>query len=451
MRQERAEADAVFGARLKQARDDAGLSTLKLAEHLFLKRESVDRYMRGERRPSRDLVARWEELCGLDPGSLVDEYDRLPPRGPAAKSMDVSSAEESRSPDDPVTVDPDNTDAAVEAGATVDPQPALLETDRRHVDPPNASPTPRGQSRWPVGVLVVVGVLLVTATGFFVGRVAKTPRTADPPQSLATSRNLELRVPANWLRIQPNVALPRLGLSEPIVITADRPRGAGVIAGVSTATGAALLAPSTLRRLERRPRQDVAERLGTLDAYRYLDLKIRGFAGRLTLFVAPTSIGVVTLACFTPEADSLRFPRSCRSVAQSVRLLRGHSYPLGPSTAYQRSLKAVLAGLNIARGRHRAALKAAHSHHGQAAIADRLGTDFAVAHARAQDLDVSPRELGAHRQILRALTSTSRAYARLAAAARQESPTHFERAAKHVVRAERRVKTALRSLSRLGY
>src|SRR5204863_8119048 len=39
MGDERAEADGVFGTRLKQARDDAGLSTLELAEKLFLTRE----------------------------------------------------------------------------------------------------------------------------------------------------------------------------------------------------------------------------------------------------------------------------------------------------------------------------------------------------------------------------------------------------------------------------
>lgn len=58
MGEESAEADAIFGARLKEARDEAGLSTVELAEKLFLKRESVDRYMRGDRRPSGDLVER---------------------------------------------------------------------------------------------------------------------------------------------------------------------------------------------------------------------------------------------------------------------------------------------------------------------------------------------------------------------------------------------------------
>lgn len=80
MHQELAEADVVFGARLKRARDDAGLTTVQLAEQLFLTRESVDRYMRGQRRPSAELVTRWEDLCGLAPGTLIEPFRRLPPR-----------------------------------------------------------------------------------------------------------------------------------------------------------------------------------------------------------------------------------------------------------------------------------------------------------------------------------------------------------------------------------
>jgi len=86
-----ATADIEFGARLKRARDDAGLSTAELAERLVFSREAIDRHMRGERRPTRDVVARWEEVCGLEAGSLVEEYDLLPPR--RARRSDAARAE----------------------------------------------------------------------------------------------------------------------------------------------------------------------------------------------------------------------------------------------------------------------------------------------------------------------------------------------------------------------
>lgn len=74
------EADVEFGALLKRARDAAGLTTAAIAEQLPAARESADRYMRGQRRPDQTVVARWEEICGLKPGSLLDAYKALPPR-----------------------------------------------------------------------------------------------------------------------------------------------------------------------------------------------------------------------------------------------------------------------------------------------------------------------------------------------------------------------------------
>lgn len=441
MGDERAEADGVFGARLKQARDDAGLSTLELAEKLFLTRESVDRYMRGERRPSRDLVERWEELCGLAPGSLVDDHSRLPPRRtPSGKGAPTAPA------GPPVAEDlsPD----------TGRPQPPLVDDDSLGRESAagrvlaTAGPARRRALVW----ATILAAVAAGALGLFVGHsFNNSPNAPDQPESLASNRDLEVRIPASWLRTTPAVEHPDLGLSDAIVIAADSPRGAGVIVGTSNATGSTLLPPTTLRRLDRRPQQDVGERLGTLDAYRYADVRIRDFRGRTTLFVAPTSIGVLTLGCFTSAPATPAFRRRCRGIAQSVRLRRGRSYPLGPSASYQRALNSVLGQLNAARQHDRDALALARTHQGQAAIADRLGARFAVARARLADFDVSPRDLGAHRQLLRAMTAAVDAYIRVAGAARRGGRVRYNRAVRTVIDAEDRVKTAIRRLARLGY
>ena len=70
-----------FGKLLRKARDDVGLTTEQLSRQLYCARETVDRWMRGERRPNRDVVVRWEELCGIAPGTLVGPYNDLPPFG----------------------------------------------------------------------------------------------------------------------------------------------------------------------------------------------------------------------------------------------------------------------------------------------------------------------------------------------------------------------------------
>ena len=75
------EAMEQFGLRLRQARDDAGLTSEQLARHLYLQRRSVDRYMRGQRRPTQNLVSEWERVCGLSPGSLLEQYPARPAKG----------------------------------------------------------------------------------------------------------------------------------------------------------------------------------------------------------------------------------------------------------------------------------------------------------------------------------------------------------------------------------
>ena len=339
--------------------------------------------------------------------------------------------------------------AATDEGAVVEePMPRVI--DSHESDHAIAATVPNRP--WALVAAVIVAAIVAGAVGLFIGRSVHAPNAPDRPESLASNSDFELRVPASWLRTTPDIAPPMLGLSGAIVIAADSPQGAGVVAGTSSATGSTLLEPSTLRRLNRRPRQEVGERLGSLDAYRYANLKIRGFAGRMTLFVAPTSIGVVTLGCFTAGPGTPQFRQSCRSVAQSVRLRReGRAYPLGPARSYQRSLNGVLKQLNVARRRDRAALMAARTRQGQAALADRVGAAFRVARARMADIGVSPRELAAHRQILRGLARASDAYKVMAGAARRASHVRYGRAARAVARAERGVKDAIGALARLGY
>lgn len=90
------QADREFGALLRKARDDAGLTSQQLAEQLFVARESVDRYLRGERRPHEDVVAELERICGLPTGELLVARRSLPARSrrPPAGHADGKSGVE---------------------------------------------------------------------------------------------------------------------------------------------------------------------------------------------------------------------------------------------------------------------------------------------------------------------------------------------------------------------
>lgn len=151
------EEDIAFGAMLKRARDDAGLSTERLASELYLQRESVDRYMRGRRRPERSVVERWEALCDIGDGSLGAAFDALPDRG-------RTRAEGGGTPE-----------AAAEPVAPPEP-----------VEPPDAHRRPTRALR----AVASAGVLiLVVASGFLAGNSggAGSSRTPHPDPVFAAT------------------------------------------------------------------------------------------------------------------------------------------------------------------------------------------------------------------------------------------------------------------------
>jgi transcriptional regulator with XRE-family HTH domain len=63
---------------LDLARREAQLTTADLAKALSFSPRTVRRYLNGERRPERDTVVRWEQVCEATPGTLAAHYDDAP-------------------------------------------------------------------------------------------------------------------------------------------------------------------------------------------------------------------------------------------------------------------------------------------------------------------------------------------------------------------------------------
>ena len=87
-------------------------------------------------------------------------------------------------------------------------------------------------------------------------------------------------------------------------------------------------------------------------AYRYPNLRPRGLSKPVTLYTAPTSAGVATVACVAPTAD-------CETIANSLKLKSGTAFPVGPSKAYAASLGKILGRLNRTVKSQRPALQSA--------------------------------------------------------------------------------------------
>ena len=70
-----------------------------------------------------------------------------------------------------------------------------------------------------------------------------------------------------------------------------------------------------------------------LQAYRYVGLQPEGFDRSVTVYAAPTSAGVATLACLAPADATDAFASTCDQVANTLTLSSGEPIPLGPTSS----------------------------------------------------------------------------------------------------------------------
>jgi hypothetical protein len=298
---------------------------------------------------------------------------------------------------------------------------------------------------------VVVSALSALALGLLgLGLGAATKGRPQSPRPL-TIHGLELSVPAGWIEREGRSVAPGLGLSEPVsfepALAPARER-LEVSAGLSKASGPSLLPPVYRAQLD--DTRPVPVALGSLRAYRYrLETPERKMP--MMIFVAPTSRGVVTLACRMPRQGSQRAPaRLCARIAGTLVLRGGVSYPLGLSTAFVNVLRRRFAKLTRRRTVDRGSLARADNAEAQASAATDMTDAFQAAAKGLASVRLSPEISPARSRLIAALRLTRDAYRDLAAAAGQEDPVRYAAAAAAVDTAEEEVGTSLSRLRALG-
>ena len=203
---------------------------------------------------------------------------------------------------------------------------------------PPSREAPARRAGTPVLIAAAAAVaLVVVALGYLIGSSGgDSEESSSTPagSSVATGGSLEVSFPNTWKRTSQPPAIPGLELRNPIALNErGRPSSDGLGAGVTDATGPALLPASFLSLLDEAPPRDDAVKLGQIDAYRYEDLKPEGFDGSLTLYVAPTTDGVATVAC-TAASQAAEFLPACEDVATGLRLVNGEAFALGADEDY---------------------------------------------------------------------------------------------------------------------
>jgi hypothetical protein len=291
-----------------------------------------------------------------------------------------------------------------------------------------------------LGVVVVAGLLIGRASG---GSNEPTPAASR----VYTERPLELSYPDGWQRAEDPPPIPGLKLQNPIAVSESGVGRDALLAGTTDATGPSLLPAALLDRLGETPARDDAVRSGELEAYRYRDLRPDGFEGTMTVYVAPTTEGVVTVAC---AASTLRiaetFLPACGEVAGGLKLIQGEPFALGADKNYLAKLDQTFERLNRDRAREARTLRGAKTQAGQAQAAASLTQSYRRARRSLRGGSVSPTVRGAAASVRAALARTEAAYGRLTAAARRGNREQYDAVRKDVRKGETAVKSALRQV-----
>ena len=188
------------------------------------------------------------------------------------------------------------------------------------------------------------------------------------------------------------------------------PAGEAITIGRSSGGGATLLPAAFVRALPAAPHGEPVK-LGALEAYRHAGLLRRG-APATTVYAAPTTDGVATVACVGGSVA-----RSCAQVASTLRVDGARPVPLGPHAAYAKSVGTALAALTHARTSALKDLGAAHTRRGQGKAADAIASAYGRARSTLLRAPLSPLERDAHARLLAALQDAQTAWKAMGSAA----------------------------------
>jgi hypothetical protein len=308
-------------------------------------------------------------------------------------------------------------------------------------------------ARRPVAALAgVAAVLLVLAVvgGVLAGRSGSEESGPTLSQS-ASAGSVLLSFPGAWTRLSTVPKIPGMTFSDPLALAPSGGKGGQLVAGSVDATGPTLLPAALRARLDSSPKPNDPVRLGSLQAYRYKDLRPKGVNGTLTVFATPTTDGVATVACVTPPGTEGSFSTDCERVAGTLRLAGAKPYSLGPSDAYAATLRKTISRLDSASAPAARRLKSADTPSAQASAATALAAAYRDASRSVARESVSPLVQGANSRIAAALNRIAGGYTSAASAARDGDTSAYNAAGRTVSRGGDSLQRAFDELKDLGY
>ncbi len=334
------------------------------------------------------------------------------------------------------------------------------------VAPPKPKPEPKpsrpgekpASKAFPIALAAgaVIAILLGFLVGGSGGGGTEEPAPSAELTGSAASSGAAVKVPSDWKELGAAPDVPGLSLSDPkAAAPGGKDGGLAVVVGSveKAADNSTLLAQPFMQAVGEVPKPNGAVQIGGGDvqAYRYNALELNGFDRAVTVYAAPTTAGVATVACLAPKADADSFASTCDQIANTLTLSAGKPFPLGPSEKYAGALNKTLGALGKADKSGQAKLKAAKTPQQQAAAAKSLAKAFHGAGRTLARQSLSPADRTANAQLVSALRQTGGGYDKAAAAASKNSKPAFSKAGGDVAKGRKAIATALGKMKNAGY
>ena len=386
------------------------------------------------------------ESAGTPPGPIAAP-EEAGVRGNGAQTQPAGT---------PLPASPDDIAAGVTAASPVHAPPTVpagqVPAGARAGATVPAKAEPAARRPVPLAAIAAVLAVLAAVAGFAIGGSGSDSESdgADLPNS-ASAGSVGVSFPSGWKRVGQDPEIAGMSFSEPIVLTATEFPGARLVAGQVNGSGPTLLPKAFLARLPGAPADPDAVKLGKLQAFRHAGLAPSGTAGRVTVYAAPTSEGVATVACVAPTDRAAAFAPDCERVAGSLELTSGTAFTLGPREDYAKAAGAALRRLDGSSASGRRRLEAARTPGAQAGAAASLAGVYARAARSVAGAPAGPLERDANRRLAASLRRAGAAYSRAARAARGGNRSAYAAAGRSVRASGRGLRRALADLRALGY
>jgi hypothetical protein len=344
--------------------------------------------------------------------------------------------------------------------------PPKRKRERKPPAPPKAPPAPKparepseGERSKAFPIAIAAAALIAIVLGFMIGGSGGGDSGGGGGGGLSVdtaSAGAAVTAPSDFAALSKPPEIPGLGLSDAAASApGGKDGGTAVVVGTAKdgADNSVLLAPEFMQALGDVPKRSGAVALGSdgLQAYRYDNLKPRGFDRQVTVFAAPTTEGVATVACVAPAAQAAAFAETCDQIANTLSVSSGEPVPVGPNEAYAAAVSKAFKALNAADKSGQAKLKSAKTPQAQAVASRALAAAYGAAAKALGGQELSPADGRVNSQLVVALRDTSGAYKKAAGAAAKKDKAAFKQANGDVQDARADVGKALKALKGAGY